>query len=138
LGHQKSIESINFSSDSKRLISTDKSGVIKVWDLTNGKEILNIETGKWVHNAKFSSSGNEFIAIQGYNKVALLYDIKGNLITNFQVNKQIHDFDFNPKSSQIYFGCHAEFQVWSTVSRKLISRTPFKGLMCMSFNNAYS
>jgi WD40 repeat protein len=138
LGHQESIESINFSPDSKRLISTDKSGVIKLWDLTNGKEILSIKTDEWVHNAKFSSSGNEFIAIQGYNKVALLYDIEGSLILNFQVDKQINDFDFNPESNQIYFGCHDEFQVWSLVTRKLISRTPFKGLMCMSFNNAYS
>lgn len=138
LGHKKSIEAINFSPNSKRLISTDKSGVIKVWDLTNGKEILDIETGEWVHNAKFSGSGNEFIAIQGFDKIALLYDIKGNLITSFQVDKQINDFDFNPESNQIYFGCHDEFQVWSLVTRKMISRIPFKGLMCMSFNNAYS
>ncbi len=138
LGHKQSIEAINFSPNSKRLISADKSGVIKVWDLTNGVEILNIDTGNWVHNAKFSSSGSEFIAIQGFQKVALLYDIDGNLISNFLVDKQINDFDFNPFSNRIYFGCHDEFQVWSLVSRKLISRTPFKGLMCMSFNNDYT
>lgn len=105
-GHQESIEAINFSLDSKQLISTDKSVEIKVWDLTNGTQVKSIKTGEWVHNAKFSSSGDEFIAIQGYKKVALLYDIKGNLIAKLQVNKQINDFDYNPKTNQIYFGCH--------------------------------
>ena len=137
-GHQESIEAINFSLDSKQLISTDKSGEIKVWDLTNGTEIISIKTGEWVHNAKFSSSGDEFIAIQGFEKVALLYDIKGNLIAKLQVNKQINDFDYNPKTNQIYFGCHDEFQVWSLVTRKLTSKIPFEGLMCMSFNQDYS
>lgn len=137
-GHQESIEAVNFSLDSKQLISTDKKGEIKVWDLTNGTEVISIKTGEWVHNAKFSSSGNEFIAIHGYEKVALLYDIKGNLIAKLQVNKQINDFDYDPKTNQIYFGCHDEFQVWSLVTRKMTSKIPFEGLMCMSFNHDYS
>ena len=137
-GHQESIEAISFSLDSKQLISSDKGGEIKIWDLANGTEVVSIKTGEWVHNVKFSSSGDEFISIQGYEKVAMIYDVKGNLIAKLQINKQINDFDFNARTNQIYFGCHDEFQVWSLVTRKLAYKIPFEGLMCISFNHDYS
>ena len=59
LGHIESIESINFSPDSKILVSTSKDGTIIIWQLSNGKKLCKIETGEWVHNAKFSNSGND-------------------------------------------------------------------------------
>jgi len=138
LGHKESIESINFSVDSKKIVSTDKQGTIIIWDLSNGKQLTKIETGEWVHNAKFSNSGNEIIAIQGYEKVALIYNIKGNLIAKLEVGKQINDFDFNNKTNEVFFGCYDEIQIWSLISREKLKSIPFSGLMCMRFNYDYS
>ncbi len=138
LGHKEPITSVHFSMDSKKLVSTDKGGVIKVWDLTNGTEVTSIDTGEWVHNAKFSSSGDEIVIILGYEKVALLYGIDGELIASLEVNEQINDFDYNPTSNQLYFGCHDEIQIWSLTSRKLVHKIPFEGLMCMTFYHDYS
>lgn len=138
LGHKESIESINFSADSKRLVSTDKNGTIIIWELTNGKQLANIETGKWVHNAKFSNSGNEIIAIQGFEEVAFIYNIKGELIARLEVGKYINDFILNNKTNEIFFGCHDEIQVWSLISREKLRSIQFSGLMCMRFNHDYS
>jgi len=138
LGHQKSIESVNFSTDSKKLVSADKSGTLIIWNINTGKQIAKIETGEWIHNAKFSCSGNEIIAIQGYDKKALLYSIKGNLIATLEVGKQINDFDINMKTGEIYFGCHGEFQIWSLISHNKIKSQSFPRLMCMRFNHKYS
>lgn len=137
-GHNESIESINFSLDSKKLISTDKSGEIKVWDLTNGTEIISVKTNKWVQDAKFSSSGKEFIAIQGFEKIALIYDLEANLISKLNVNKQINDFEYDPRTDRVYFGCHKEIQIWSLSTKKLIFKKPFDVLMCMSFDHEFS
>lgn len=137
-GHNESIESINFSLDSKKLISTDKSGEIKVWDLTNGTEIISVKTNEWVHDAKFSSSGKEFIAIQGFEKIALIYDLEANLISKLNVNKQINDFEYDPRTDRVYFGCHKEIQIWSLSTKKLIFKKPFDVLMCMSFDHEFS
>jgi len=138
IGHNESIESINFSSDSKKLVSADKSGIIIIWELSSGKLLTTINSKEWVHNAKFSNSENEIIAIQGYEKVALIYDIKGGLITKLEVGKQINDFELNIKTNEIFFGCHDEFQIWSLISREKIKSLPFTGLMCMQFNHDYS
>jgi len=138
LGHNEPIESINFSADSKRLVSTDNSGTIIIWDLTNGKQLSNIETWEWVHSAKFSNSGNEIVAIQGYEKVALIYSVNGELIARLEVTKHINDFDLNNKTNEIFFGCHDEIQVWSLISRDKLKSIQFSGLMCMRFNHDYS
>jgi WD40 repeat protein len=137
-GHNESIQSINFSTDSKKIVSSDKSGVIIIWNLSDGKQLAKIETNEWVHNIKFSNSGNEIIAIQGYEKVALIYGTKGNLITKLEVRKEISDFEFNPTTNEIYFGCFDEFQVWSLITREKLNSLPFSGLMCIQFNHDYS
>jgi WD40 repeat protein len=137
IGHKESIESINFSIDSKKLVSTDKAGTIFIWDLSNGGQLCKIETDEWVHNAKFTNSGNEIVAIQGYNKIALIYNIKGNLIAKLEVEKQINDFDFNNNTNEIFFGCFDEIQVWSLISREKLRSITFSGLMCMRFNHDY-
>lgn len=138
LGHKKYITSICFSKDSQKLVSADRNGDIFIWDLSDGKQLMKIETDEWIHNIKFSNSGNEIIAIQGYEKIALVYDIKGELIAKLNVGKQINDFEYNPVTNNIYFGCYSEFQVWSLTSRKMLHSFPFSGLMRMKFNQDYS
>lgn len=137
-GHKESIESIDFNSDSEKIVSADKNGTIIIWGLKPWKKIVRIETNEWVHDVKFIDSGNKIIAIQGYEKVALVYDMKGNLITELNVGKQIDDFEVNNKTNNIFFGCYDELQVWSLISRKKIRSIPFSGLMCIKFNHDYS
>jgi WD40 repeat protein len=138
IGHKSWIESIDFSPDSKKLLTADRSGVIFVWDLLSGKRLCKIETDDWVHNAKFTKSGKEFIAIQGFEKQSIIYDIKGNEIARLELSKQINDFEINNKKNEIYFGCHDEIQVWSLSAREKIRSIEFSGIMCMRFDHDYS
>jgi len=137
-GHSESIESLDFSSDSEKLVSADKSGLIIIWNLKSGKKIAEIKTDDWVHDAKFTSSDNEIVAIQGYEKRAFLISITGETLATFKVDKQINDFDINKKTNLIYFGCYDEFQIWSLISRSKISSKSFSGLMRMSFDNSFN
>lgn len=137
-GHKESIESVNFSIDSKKLVSTDKRGTIIIWDLSNQQQLSKIETEQWVHNATFSNSGNEIVAIQGFEKIALIYNLNGIFITKLQVNKQIDDFDLNYLTNELFFGCSDEIQVWSLDSQKKLRHIPFSGIMCLRFNQNFS
>ena len=137
-GHTDQIEAVNFSLDSKFLVSSDIDGKIIVWDLLKGVAIVNINTNEWVHEVMFSNSGSEIIAIQGFEKKAILYDLNGKKITTFQVGIQINDFALNRNTNQIYFACHNELQVWSIVSRKKEKTLPLKGIHCIRFNKDYS
>jgi len=137
-GHRSPIKGIGFSVDSKRLISTDSQGVVKVWDIRKGELLISLMTGDWVNKGIFVGSGYDFMIIQGYEKVALLYDENGDLISKFNVGKQINDFAYNPLTHNFYFGCHEEFQVWSVITRELVYKTAHEGLNCMEFNHDYS
>ena len=137
-GHTDKIEAINFSFDSKYLVSSDSDGNIFIWDLISGDVVVEINTGDWIHNVKFSNSGQEIIAIQGFEKSALIYDLDGLKISTLNVGVQINDFDFNSKTNQIYLGCHNELQIWSIVSRKKLKSIPLRGLHCLRFNKDYT
>lgn len=137
-GHTESIESLDFSSDSEKLVSADKSGSVIIWNVKSGNKIVEVKTGDWVHDAKFTGSDNEVVAIQGYEKRAFLISLTGETLATFKVDKQINDFDINKKTNLIYFGCHDEFQIWSLISRSKIKTKSFTGLMRMCFDNSFN
>jgi len=136
--HERPVQAISFSPSSDKMVSCDSGGDIYIWDLLNSKLLVKIETSHWVHNVRFSNSGREIIAIQGFEKIANMYDLKGRLIYQFKVGKQINDFEINRNTNEIYFGCHDEIQIWSLISKDIIQKRPFKGLMCMKFDNNFS
>ena len=137
-GHLSGISSLEFSSDSEKLLSSDKDGIIILWDLLKDTQISKIKLKKWVHKALFTSSNNEFVTTLKYEKKGFLYDLSGNLIFEFDVGKQINDFIINQNKNEIIFGCYDEIQVWSLISRKKIKTIPYKGIMTMEFNHNFS
>lgn len=137
-GHTDKVEALSFSLNSKNLVSSDSDGNIIAWDLIKGKSLINIKTNEWVHEVMFSNSGAEIIAIQGFEKRAVLYDLKGNEISTFNLGVQINDFALNRNTNQIYFGCHNELQIWSLISRQKKKTFPLKGIYCIRFNKDYS
>ena len=137
-GHHSGISSLEFTSDSKKLLSSDKKGCIILWNLPQGSQISKIKLKKWVHKAQFISSNNEFLTTLKYEKKGFLYDLSGSLIFEFDVGKQINDFIINQNKNEIIFGCHDEIQVWSLISRKKVKTMPYKGIMTMEFNHDFS
>lgn len=134
-GHDDAIQSIDFSPDSRKLVSSDNGGNVMVWDISSSAPFLTIPTNDWVHSVKFSSSGNELVAIQGYEKRALIFDLQGHLIAELPAQKQVNDLEINFDKTEVYLGCHDEIQVWSLLTRSITKRIPFTGLMCMTLNH---
>jgi len=134
-GHDEAIQSIDFSPDSRKLVSSDNRGNIMVWDINSTSSLFTIPTADWVHSVKFSSSGNELIAIQGYEKRALIFDLQGHLIAELPAQKQVNDLEINFDKTEVYLGCHNEIQVWSLLTRRITRKIPFSGLMCMTMNH---
>ena len=46
-GHEHAVECVSVTPDGKRVLSGDRSGILKVWDLKHKKELASIEA----HNA---------------------------------------------------------------------------------------
>lgn len=136
-GHSDEITSINFSPDSKRLLSTDTKGNIIIWDLINGRKVKQIETNEWVGKARFINEGKEIIASQDFAKVALVYNLEGELLQKLKINNEIRDFEINFNTKEILFICHKEIQKWSLTSMKKIKNISIININCIKFSPDY-
>ena len=58
-GHRTGLFSIAFSPDGKRIISGDRFGTEKLWDVASGQELLTFtdHTGRYVAGVAFSPDG---------------------------------------------------------------------------------
>lgn len=138
VGHKHVIESIDFSPNSEKLVSVDKSGVIIVWDLREKRKVVELNTGSWTNKVIFTSSGNEIVVSQQFEKQSLVYSLTGELILALKVGAQINDFEINRITNNIYFLCPGEIQIWSLVSRNKISSKSLSGLYNIKYDNSFS
>ena len=138
-GHNADIESIDISFDSKTIVSVDDDGNLILWDLPSGKQNSKLKFAKGgMRKVMFTSSGQEIISLKKYDKLASLYSLTGTLLTQFEVDVQIDDFEINQIRNEVIFGCHDEIQIWSLNSRKMIKKIDFSRLSLMKFNNDFS
>jgi WD40 repeat protein len=74
-GHQFSVNSVEFSPDSKTLASGSNSSTIKLWNLATRREIATL-TGhwKWINSVAFSPDGRT-LASGGYDYTIKLWDV---------------------------------------------------------------
>ena len=62
-GHKRQIISLNFSSDSKQIVTGDGTGDIIVWDISSGKEIQKFEQhGDLIFDVNFNSDNTELVS----------------------------------------------------------------------------
>jgi WD40 repeat protein len=63
-GHREVITSVDFSSDGRRLLSSDSRGTIKLWDLETGVETLSLRGSiGYLVSARWSPDGVRVVAI---------------------------------------------------------------------------
>jgi WD40 repeat protein len=67
-GHHDILESVDFSPDSRRVVSADQSGDIRVWDATTASELARLHARGDVQHAVFSPDGSLVLAAVGSGK----------------------------------------------------------------------
>ncbi|NBP56991.1 hypothetical protein EBU71_10770, partial [bacterium] len=70
-GHRASINSVDFSSDSKNILTSSLDGSIKIFNVETGNETMNYNIGKLCRYASFSSNG-KFICVLGSNNLIIM------------------------------------------------------------------
>jgi WD40 repeat protein len=78
-GHRASINSVDFSSDSKNILTSSLDGSIKIFNVESGNEIMNYNIGNLCRYASFSSNG-KFICVLGSNNLIIMELESGNPI----------------------------------------------------------
>jgi WD40 repeat protein len=63
-GHTAQVTKLSFSSDSKILASASADGTIRLWQITNGQEIKNIEGNEYPFwNLSFSRDSRKIVSV---------------------------------------------------------------------------
>lgn len=76
--HQKELDDIDFSPDSKHVISIAKDGIAAVWSVNTGKEVMKLQ---WTppENVKYLYKRCRYATIEGVNDKYRLYTISNPL-----------------------------------------------------------
>jgi WD40 repeat protein len=97
-GHTRSINSVEFSPDSKYLITAANDGLAKLYEVSSGKELMVFEGHtKVVSSAYFSPDGN-LILTESPDGTARLYQTKTGIllkIFNSDCYSDGHNFEFS-------------------------------------------
>ncbi|EHK46583.1 hypothetical protein TRIATDRAFT_184340, partial [Trichoderma atroviride IMI 206040] len=90
--HRKKITSLEFSHDSRYLLSSARERTVRVWDVTNGLQLFSIRHAEMVWSAVFSPDGN-FVAsgcddrmVRVWDMQRLVHESSNNEASNDDIN----------------------------------------------------
>jgi WD40 repeat protein len=84
-GHTDAILSIAFSPDSKLLASAGFAGVVRIWDMANGKEIKQLQAHTWaILSVAFSPDGRHLVSASNDTTVRVWDVATGDEITRLK------------------------------------------------------
>jgi WD40 repeat protein len=101
-GHEKAVTSIAFAPNGKQALSGSADGMLKLWDVENGKLLRSWEGGQGdVYSVALSADGQRALS-GGFEPVLKLWDVSsGRLIRSWQgVQGPIYSVAFSPDGRQ--------------------------------------
>jgi WD40 repeat protein len=101
LGHADDITAVAFSPDGKFVLSGDRGGIFKLWDVDTGREVRTFKGHFLVNRIAFSPDGRHAISAAAFDKNLILWDVRaGKEIGKLQGHKdKVVSVSFNKVSS---------------------------------------
>ncbi len=119
IGHKDAIQSLVFNKKGTRLVSADSKGTIKIWAVSNFKEIKTINGDDWINTVCLTPDDRFIVGEYTYAKKVDLWDFEtGELISTLKIDLQIGSMGISPDGSKIALSCYHNIQIWSLISNK--------------------
>ncbi|ETO10808.1 WD-40 repeat protein [Reticulomyxa filosa] len=123
-GHSDIVNSVKFSSDGTKIVSSSNDKTIRVWDVKLGKEVLVLKENKCpIVDAKFSPDGNMVISCS--DNMIQLWDITSSTeIIQLQGHLDtVTSVQFSPNGSIVVSGsCDHTTRLWDIQTGQEIAR----------------
>jgi len=97
IGHEDDVNDVDFSKDGSRVATASSDGTIRIWDMSNGEELMRFGQESALYVVKFSPD-DRFIAAAGHDGRVKIWDVEsGDLILTLTGhNNAIFFIDFSP------------------------------------------
>lgn len=119
--HSYRITSLAWSPDSKRLVSGDENGFIKLWDVDNRVLLRTIRNQQTEINQQGFSPDGQYFASAGNNKVTLSHTSGGKAFKTIALHKrEVTSFEFHPRKSLAASSTSDTILIWSYPEGKLV------------------
>jgi WD40 repeat protein len=114
-GHKKTVYSMAFTPDGRRLASCSLDCTIRVWDLERGLEELALSVLGWWHGCVTIDPSGRFLASGGGHLGIRVWDLSagGNLV--FQEPESVAQIQFSPAGTSLV-ATGSEMRRWKTHS----------------------
>lgn len=142
-GHTKRVMAIDFSPNSKLLVSGGNDNMIKGWDTENGKCLFTVESDRsgyvdWVKSVNFSPDGKQFVS-GGSNQLVKIWNTEtGAIMDSFFVREEIEICKWSNDGKYIIVaGWFEMVQIWDLHGKliKIISGKDNDGIHSSGVSN---
>jgi WD40 repeat protein len=130
---QMELNSVAFGPDGQRLATGGRDGVVRVWDVADGRELFAMPTGSWVEDVAFSANGR-LLASAHHDQTAKVWDARTGqeVVTLRGHTAWVTSVAFSPDSQRLATASYDRtVKVWSeTASQEFLacSTKPQSGL----------
>lgn len=120
-GHSRGINSVDFSSDNKYLITASVDKSVKLWDIENGLVLNTIKGNVSISSAKFSSDDKFILIAARKNILPVIWDVEKKTIKNFKGHTAgINGVYYAPNdSSFLSYGDDGYAKIWNLKDDKI-------------------
>jgi WD40 repeat protein len=121
--YEYSIQSFAFSPDSTRIVTGGNDGVVRIWDVTSGKEIAHTSKSDYgINTVEFSPDGN-LVVSDFSSKLAVVWNSNtGQEISQIEYGDEVTDVTFSPKGNWVASSSYdGTVKIWATSTGSLIT-----------------
>lgn len=120
-------ESVEFSPDSKKLVTTILENEAELWDASSGNQLFVFKGGDdFTNSAHFNPNGTEIVTTGNKGSIHIWDSTNGQLKTTLKqgTEKTVYNALFSPDSSYILANGEDGVAIWDVATQKAINSIP--------------
>ncbi len=110
--HGKSLDGVQFSPDKSHFLSWDRSGLVRLWEISTDKELASFQCGSGLTGVAFDPEAKHFLSWGSSDKLRLWDITKSEPIQEYAAKEPILGATFGNKGEQVFAWGRSYVHLW--------------------------